>query len=306
MRRLLLPRESGLMRYAELWQEGDELLYVHSSRFSERYARYRFRDIQALVLTEFPLWNGWRAAWLGVSAFFTLLLLLAARGNWKFWAVLPGFAAIWAVGHLVRGPRCRLVLHTAVSTITLEAVRTMAQARAVVPELRRLVEGAQGRLAPDGLTVMAMPPVPEPVPAAKNTPLLLHIFFGMVVVHALVLAGFYFGNKADSALGLSATILMAEVLMGVMAMLRWRQAGAVVTGMSALVVLLALVDGGVLFYTTVKSFGGFFAALGRGGVRPEEVEWLWLKEQTVGRAAWHAVAGVLGWVLLLATGGKRT
>ena len=301
MRRLLLPREWSPLRYSELWQEDDALFYVHSSRFSDRYAHYRWRDIQAFVLTEYPLWNGFRAAWLGISFFFTLVLLLAPPGAWKLGALFPGVFLVWAVAYLLRGPRCRLVLHTAVSTVTLEAVRTMAQARRVMPELRRMTEGAQGRLAPDGLTVMAMPQAPEPIAPPNSTPLLLHVFFGMLILHALALAGFYFAGKMEDGLVLSASMLLAEILMGVLAALRWRMAGPVVTVVCALVALVALVDGGVLVYAAGKSVGGFFAAISRGGVRPEQVEWLWLKEQTVGRAAWHAVAGVLGWVLLLTT-----
>jgi hypothetical protein len=301
----MLPREWSPVRYAELWQEDDALFCVHSSRFSDRYAHYRFRDIQAFVLTEFPLWNGWRAAWLGVSFFFTVLLLLAPRGAWKLWAALPGAFLVWAVLYLLRGPRCRLVLHTAVSTVTLEAVRTMAQARLVLPELRRMTEAVQGRLAPDGMTVMAMPPAVAPIAPARNTPLLLHVFFGMLVLHALVLAGFYFAGKMEDGLALSASMLVAEALMGVMAALRWRMAGPMVTAISALVVVLALADGGVLTYAAVKSLGGFFTAITRDGAKPEQLEWLWLKEQTVGRAAWHAVAGVVGWVLLLTTRGEK-
>lgn len=298
-RRLLLPREWGPLRYAELWRAGEALLYVHSSRFSDRYAHYRFRDIQAFVLTEFPLWSGWLALWLGLSFFFTVVLLLAPRGAWKLWAMLPGVFLLWAVIYILRGPRCRLVLHTAVSTVTLEAVRTMAQARIVVPELQRITEGVQGRLAPDGFTVMAMPPTAEPIAPARNTPLLLHVFFGMLVLHALLLAGFYFAGKMEDGLGLSASMLVAEVLLGVMATLRWRTASPAVTVFSALVVVLALVDGGVLLYAAGKSFGGFFIAISRSAVKPDAFEWLWLKEQTVGRAAWHAVVGLLGWILLL-------
>jgi len=301
MRRLLLPREWGPLRYSELWHEEDALLYVHSSRFSDRYAHYRWRDIQALVLTEYPLWSGGRAAWLGISFFFTLVLLLAPPGAWKLWAVLPGIFLVWAIAYLLRGPRCRLVLHTAVSTVTLEAVRTMAQARQVLPELRRLTEAVQGRLAADGLTVMAMPEGAEPVAPAAHSPLLLHVFFGMLVLHALVLAGFYFGARMDDGLALSASMLVAEILLGVLATLRWRTSGPVLTVVGALVVLLAVVDGGVLVYSAGKSLGGFFEILNRGGVKPEKVEWLWLKEQTVGRAAWHAVTGVLGWALLFAS-----
>jgi hypothetical protein len=301
MRRLLLPREWGPLRYSELWQEGEELLYVHSSRFSDKYSRYRIRDIQAFVLTEFPLWNGWRAAWLGSSLFFTAILAVFPPRWWKLFALFPGVFLIWAIGYLLRGPRCRLVLHTAVSTVTVEAVRTMAQAREVVPELRRLAEEAQGRLAADGMTVMEMPHTPEPPRAPLNTPLLMHLFFGVLLLHALVLAGFYFGDKMDSGLGVSGMLLVAEVVMGGLAAVRWRSIGAVMTAASLLVALLALADGGFLAYAAVKSMGGFVEAVSQRGARPEDMEWLWLKEQTVGRAAWHAVAGLLGWAGLLLT-----
>lgn len=304
-RRLLLPRQWGPMRYAELWHEGDALLYVNSSRFSDRYARFRLRDIQAFVLTEFPLWNMWRACWLGISAFLTLVLVLAPPGAWKLWALLPGIIFVWAIAYLARGPRCRLVLHTAVSTITLEAVKTMAQARAVLPELRQLTEGSQGRLAPDGLTVVDMPAPPLVVAAPQNAPLLLQVLFGMMLLHALLLAGFYFANKMDTGLGFDSMLLFAEAVMAVMAALRWRTTGLLMTTVSLVVLVLALVDGGVLAYSVVKSLGGFVEAVNRGGARPEDLEWLWMKEQTVGRAAWHAVAGLAGWILLLATRGSK-
>lgn len=301
MRRLLLPREWGPLGYAELWQEDDSLLYVNSSRFSDRYARYRFRDIQAFVLTEYPLWNTWRIWWLALSTSFTVTLLLAPPRWWKLFAVLPGVFFVWVIVYLSRGPRCRLVLHTAVSTITLEAVNTMAQARAVLPELRRLVEGAQGRLAPDGFTVTPMPQAESPAAESeKHTPLLFHVFFGMLVLHALLLAGFYFGGKMEDGLAMSGSMLIAEILMGGLTAVRWRAAGAPVTGISVVVVVLAVADGGVLLYSAAQSIGGFFAAVSRVGVKPESVDWLWLKEQTVGRAAWHAVLGVAGWAMLLA------
>lgn len=300
MRRLLLPREWGPLRYAEIWHEDDSLLCVHSSRISDRYARYRLRDIQALVLTEFPLWNGARAAWLGLSSFFTLVLLLAPPAWWKLFALLPGVSLLWAIGYLARGPRCRLVLHTAVSTVTLEAVRTMRQARAVEPELRRLVEGAQGRLAADGLTITAMPGAAAPLtPPAAHSSLLFHLFFGMLVLHSLALVGFYFADNMVDGMTLSGSILLAEALLGTLVALRWRTAGPLLTVLSALIVAFALADGGFLVYAAVKSLGGFFAAINRGGVRPQEVEWLWVKEQTVARASWHAVLGLLGWVMVL-------
>jgi hypothetical protein len=300
-RRLLLPRERGLIRFAELWLEDDALLAVHSTRISDRFARYRLRDVQAVVLTEQPLWNGWRAAWLGVSALFTLILVAFPPRFWKLWAIFPGFFLLWAIAHLARGPRCRLVLHTAVSTVTLEAVRTMRQARVAVPELRRLIESAQGRLAADGLTVTAMPHAAEPAPPSHQSPLLLYFLFTIPVIHALMLAGFYFAGRLEDAFGISATILFAEVLMGALAALRWRSSGPAVTVIAVLVAVLALADGGFLLYAVVKSFGGFFEAVSRAGVKPTAIEWLWLKEQSVARASWHVLAGVAGWAALLLT-----
>ena len=50
-------------------------------------------------------------------------------------------------------------------------------------------------------------------------------------------------------------------------------------------------------YTTGKSFAGFPAATTRTGVKPETVEWLWLKERT---------AGLLGLILPpTSRGGRR-
>jgi len=304
-RRLLLPRERGIVRFAELWLDGEELLYVHSSRFSDSYSRYRLRDIQAFVLTEHPLWNVWRAWWLGLSLFLTVVLMIAPPRAWKLWAILPGIFLLWAVFHLLRGPRCRLVLHTAVSTVTLEAVRTMAQAKAVLPVLKQATEAVQGRLAPDGLTVTAMPSVAPEAPPSQNNPMLLHVLFGMMVLHALILVGFYFGNKMDSGLGVSGTLLVSEIVLGALTAIRWRAVGPMMTIVSVLVLILAVADTGVLIYSTVKSFGGFFEAVSQRGAKPEDMEWLWLKEQTTGRATWHAIAGVVGWALVLASKGKR-
>lgn len=302
MKRLLLPREWGPLRYAELWQEDDALLYVYSSRFSDKYTRYRFRDIQAFVLTEHPLWNGWKACWLGGTGGLTAVLATLPPHWWKLFALLPGVFFVWAIAYMARGPRCRLVMHTAVSTVTIEAVKTAAQARVALPELRRLTESAQGRLSADGMTVEAVGPGAAPAEAdggRNTTPLVLHLLFGTMLLHALALAGYYFAEKMDDGLAMSGSLLIAEVLMAGVAALRWRTAGPLLTGLSALIVLLAVVDGGVLAYAAFKSLGGFFGALQRSRVPASGIDWLWLKEQTAGRAAWHAVFGVAGWALTL-------
>ncbi len=298
-RRLLLPRSSGVSRYAELWQEGGEILYVNSSRFSERYSRFQIADIQALVVTEFSVWNPLRTASLGLSFFFTLLLLILAPGAWAWWAVVPGIWLVLALLDLARGPRCRLVLHTAVSTVTIEAVRTMKEANQVMPILRSLITSAQGELSRDGMTITAPIRSADDVPVVKNTPLLQRVLFGMLVAHAGILAALFFGKQMDNGLGLSFTLLVAEVVMGVIAFNRRREVGVWVAALSMVTAILATMDAGLLGFSMGKSWIEYFRAIEKGGVRPESIEWLWLREQTVARAIWHAVVGLSGWVAWL-------
>ena len=298
-RRLLLPRESGIFRYAELWQEGSDLLYVNSSRFSDRYSRFQIADIQALVLTEFPVWNPLRTASLGLSFFFTLLILILAPGRWAWWAIVPGIWLVFALLDVARGSRCRLVLHTAVSTVTIEAVRTMKQANQVLPVLRALITAVQGELSRDGMTIT--PPIAsaDAVPIVKNTPLLQRALFGVLVAHAVILVALYFGKQMDNGLVFSFTLLLAELAMGIIAFNRRREVGVWVAALSAATAILAISDAGVLGFSMAKSWLDFVRAIDRGGVRPEGIQWLWLQEQTVARAAWHAIVGLSGWVAWL-------
>lgn len=298
-RRLLLPRSSGLFRYAELWQEGGELLYVNSSRFSDRYSRFQIADIQALVVTEFAVWNPLRTVSLGLSFFFTLLILILAPGAWAWWAILPGVWLVLALLDVARGARCRLVLHTAVSTVTIEAVRTMNEANQVMPVLRALITSVQGELSRDGMTIT--PPIrsADDVPIVKNTPLLQRVLFGMLVAHAVILVALYFGKQMDNGLVLSMTLLVTEVVMGIIAFNRRREVGIWVAALSMVTAILATMDVGLLGFSMTKSWYEYFRAIERGGVRPESIEWLWLREQTVARAIWHAVVGLTGWVAWL-------
>lgn len=298
----MVPRESGLFQFAELWLEGDSLLYIHSSRVSERYTRYRLDDIQALVLTELPLWNLWRALWLGISFFATSLLLIASPRLWKLWAVVPGIAFVWAISHVLRGTRCRLVLHTAVSSVVIEAVRTMSAAKTAMPILQSLVESRQGVLEADRLTVSPPPARPVIVPEAKNSPLLLYTLYGIVIAHVILLGTLYYAGQSDDGVSLSAVFLFTELVMGVIVGTRWKAVGPVLTGLSVLLALLALLDGGVLLYTTAETLGGFFSSAAKGrAVRPEDLKLLWLKEQTVVRTLWHAAIGLAGWVAIIAS-----
>jgi hypothetical protein len=299
-RRQLLPKRIALLNTSELWLEDDHLLHVTSTRFTEKYARYRLADIQAIVWTRFPLWNPARTLWLFTSLFLTAILLLILPGSWK-WASLPfAVSLVWAIVDVVQGPRCKVILHTAVSTVSINAAATVELAQSLLPELRQRIEQVQGQLSPDRQSVL--PPAYE---AQRNAPappklsmLPQQILFGMLVAHAVLLAVLYLTRNLAIGPSLSATLLMAELSLGVIGGMRWRGLGALLAATSIVVAAFSVVDGGVLLYTLIQSFRAFFMEAEQGR-RPERVAMLWQEEQTVFRAAWHAILGLVGWILML-------
>ena len=48
----LTGKRRSWIQYSQLWLAADHLLMIQSSRFTEEYSRYKFEDIEAIVVTE--------------------------------------------------------------------------------------------------------------------------------------------------------------------------------------------------------------------------------------------------------------
>jgi hypothetical protein len=300
-RRQLAPRARGVFRYSELWLEDDQLLYRSSTRFAERYLRFKLADVQGIVCTYFPLWTPFRIFWLASSLVFSLALLTLPPGNWK-WTSLPFvISLLWALADLIPGPRCRVVIHTAVSAVAIDALGTAELAGRVLPELRQRIEFHQGSVAA-GNAATAFSQAAAP-PAAQRSVLLAQVLFGVLLIHAILLGIFYATNQMGTGASVSGTLLLAEVIMGVIAGLRASSMGIALAGACTLAAAFALIDGGFLTFSIFSAVAAFFEQARTA--RPENIELPWLREQTVFRCGWHALIGLGGWIVVLMRGDRR-
>ena len=175
--------------FTQLFLGPDHLLLVRSNRFEERYQRFYFKDIQALVVTGIPS-RVWLQASLGLLAgvIFLIALTIIANPAWRgLLGILGVFPGVIAIADYIRGERCGMILKTAVSNEPLPPVSRMSIARLVISRLKSAIEQTQqGEWTSDmepfsGPAVMAPPP---PVQAPANR--LLAAAFGLVTLDAVI------------------------------------------------------------------------------------------------------------------------
>ena len=178
--------------FTQLFLAPDHLLLVRSNRFEERYQRFYFKDVQALVVTGLPS-RTWLQAAMGVlaGAIFLLALTLVPNPAWRaVLGMLGVFPAVIGLVDYFRGERCRMILKTAVSNEPLPPVSRMPIARSVIARLKPLVEQQQlGEWNPE-MVPASGPPVlaPAPMVVAPANRLMLGLL-ALLSIDALILLG---------------------------------------------------------------------------------------------------------------------
>ena len=133
-----------------LWLGDDHLLQVEVAFSTERYRRFSYVDIQALLLRETP--RGW--------IYSVILGILAAGGGLLAWRwddiidrrVFIGLAAGWLILlgiNLIRGKTCRCHLQTAAGPHLLPSLNRLRPARKAWRLLTEKVEAAQRLPTPE-------------------------------------------------------------------------------------------------------------------------------------------------------------
>jgi hypothetical protein len=219
------PRERDWFWYYELWLGPDHLLQLRSSRFTEEYQRFLYKDIQAITVTETSRYPAWQIAWLALSA----ALLIAANVIPEFAltrglaSIPPAVSLLFALRDVIRGPRCITMLYTAVSAEPLRAIaRTRVAARAVA-RLKEEIEAVQGVWqgeAPAPLSPLFHAETPERVlrePALSRVYLLL---FGVLHLDAWISVSGLFLKRWNETFGISLSAAMAEVALAVLLLRR--------------------------------------------------------------------------------------
>jgi len=301
--RRVTPRRRGLLHSSQIWLASDHLLVVSSVRYLERYQRFAFADIHAIVTGDGPDRIGWQVAAVAASIVWTLSLLLVDSPFGKFFFAVTGVPAIiLAIRDIARGPRCWCVLNTAVSSELLAAVSRRRVADRFLAAVRPHIEEAQANLpvieavaAPPALPFMNPPIVDAPTPPAlvSKRNFVGEALFALLLVDAVIVWWALRGNATNAAAFLP-TVYMAEVALALVVLLHRNSKFAGPTAALALLsVIFTVVD---MFAVSGAAAWLTFANAARQGASKDALNSLWMSPAGTVRfaATWRIAAGLLG------------
>lgn len=134
--------------YTRLYMGPDHLLQISTAAFNERYKRFYFRDIQAILLVRTQNWVWWIAALGGLGALFLFIALLVddVVATWVL-SVSGGLVIAGALASGIRGPSCKCYIRTAVQTERVPSLNRIRRADKVLTILRPLIDAVQGPIS---------------------------------------------------------------------------------------------------------------------------------------------------------------
>lgn len=135
-------RRVGVFHRDTLWVGDDHLLIVHSHRFSERYRRFYFRDIQAISL-QARKFTGFSVIDSVIATLAAVLIVFGFFNGREGWAAL--LLLISSPYVILRALRCTCTtyLQTAVSVEKLPSLRRIRPATRALGIIERHVREAQ-------------------------------------------------------------------------------------------------------------------------------------------------------------------
>jgi hypothetical protein len=130
-----------------LWQGDDHLLRVEAGMMTERYWRFYFKDIQAVVLHRTATYHYWSALWAILTLGWGLTLFIDALPT-PISIILTGLFLLLLLINLILGPSCQVHLQTAVQVQKMPGLKRQRKARKVMDLIRQAVESVQGVFDP--------------------------------------------------------------------------------------------------------------------------------------------------------------
>ena len=159
----------GVMNRSSFWLGPDHLLVVEVANYAERYRRFYFRDVQAILIQKTKTRWWWN---LGLGIAFGLALVFSAwmKANAMeadaaaafVWLGIALFLGVVLLINSLRGPTCTVLVRTAVQTQRLANLRRQRRAEELVRQLEPLIVAAQSVPVPP--PAAASEPVPGPAP----------------------------------------------------------------------------------------------------------------------------------------------
>lgn len=157
---------AGLLGVSTFWLAADHLLVVEVSGYVEKYRRFYFRDIQALIVQQTSLRLWWS---LGLGACIAVLLgilMLVTLGSGSTDTVTVSVFVVFMLCfgvpllvNILRGPTCTVLVRTAVQTQKIPNLTRRKKAERLVEILKPVITAAQ-----------EAPPATAPATVAADNP----------------------------------------------------------------------------------------------------------------------------------------
>jgi hypothetical protein len=292
------------MGYSQLWLGEGHLLLVRSARLVENYKRFALQDIQAIVISDGPDLRAVQALAVAVSlGWAALALAMSSTFGQGFFAITGFFALALSIIDIARGPRCRCVLHTAVTTEPLPSVSRRNASWKFLSAVLPAIEAVQGPLGLEQLQTASSQYVAQTSSAQAQPPevkrarsYVAEIFFGMLVVDA-ALVWIVLRTSIPNAYGLLPTIYLAELILAGVTLAQRQAVKASMLVWSAVSLLFILAD-----VTTVSGIGAWTAVMNamkanaNSGDAPQALSSLWLSARATAMlaASGRVAAGAVG------------
>jgi len=142
------------------------LLCDYRTGFVERYKRFYFQDIQAIIIRKTMYQIAIIAVW-GLFAFGFLIIGIATQWN-LFLYIAEAICGLLILVQLMLGPTCRTDIKTAVQTDRIPALKRVRKTERIMRYLFPLIEEAQGKRGT--LPADAAPVSQSPAPSSAAPP----------------------------------------------------------------------------------------------------------------------------------------
>lgn len=126
-----------------LWQGPDHLLWVSSAFFKERYYRFYYNDIQALVLQRTNTHLLWTFIWASLALLFGIISLAVSES----FQISLAWSAVFIIALLINvsmGASCSVFIQTAVQRQKISSLRRLRKGNKTIALIKTLVEERQG------------------------------------------------------------------------------------------------------------------------------------------------------------------
>jgi len=139
----------GWLNHASYWLGPNHLLVVEVSNYVERYRRFYFRDVQAILVQNSHARLGWNIGF-GICACLTLAgflfsTIIGLRDNVAatIWFAFFFLFGVCLIINTFRGPSCSVHLRTAVQNQKLSGISRWRKADMLIAALASLIDAAQ-------------------------------------------------------------------------------------------------------------------------------------------------------------------